>query len=514
MLGFFMNSAVAAPEKEYPRLSANQSASQDYEIVKLIDGPIDALYQYNNQSLFIAQSGDDLWKINSIGEVIDHFNTSDLYSSGLILATDGFIDWIFTGDKQQKSYGQTIDASAYSEQQLLDAFNNAEIVEFLDKNEKGLAHLYQNGKVEILDISNQRDKITDLVYMSHNIRTEYNIHQDETDINGNRFQDYDKKPGLFSFIKPEQSLPRYTAIKGYEKLTYHRPNSILVTLLENILGAIFVSNHRSSEFGYEVGYSHVELKLKDQVLKFSVLSDEQFSSGRSHGITWLDPDLKNSTGLKFMAVNYRRKNLAELNERSLLPYYEKDIGLYVARTKIPHNQSAQPAWQLTYSGMHSYQPVWGHIKFTQSDLTPAYYWFRKRRPIPAAAIGGDYGRYADVASPLVKTLPKSLTFNWTDVKDRNFRLVINQREAWFYNPDETRVELTLEFDAAELEQAFKQIGNANETAELNLNMVEQPEGAELIVHVKSASKAVRLNKLRFDYQEQAFTPKPPDDSAP
>ncbi len=141
MLGFFMNSVVAAPAKEYPRLSANQSTSNDYEIVKLIDGPIDAFYQFNNQSLFIAQSGHDLWKINSTGEVVDHFNTSDLYSSGLILETDGFIDWVFTGDKQQKSYGETIDASAYSEQQLQDAFNKADIVEFLDKNEKGLAYL-------------------------------------------------------------------------------------------------------------------------------------------------------------------------------------------------------------------------------------------------------------------------------------------------------------------------------------------------------------------------------------
>src|SRR5688572_31751384 len=122
MLGFLINPVLADSAKEYPRLSANQSTSQDYEIVKLIDGPIDALYQFNNQSLFIAQSNHDLWKINATGEVIDHFNTSDLYSSGLILEEEGFIDWVFTGDKQQKSYGEKIDASGYSEQQLLEAF--------------------------------------------------------------------------------------------------------------------------------------------------------------------------------------------------------------------------------------------------------------------------------------------------------------------------------------------------------------------------------------------------------
>lgn len=508
MLGFLINSVLADSAKEYPRLSANQSTSQDYEIVKLIDGPIDALYQFNNQSLFIAQSNHDLWKINAAGEVIDHINTSDLYSSGLILEEEGFIDWVFTGDKQQKNYVEKIDASGYSEQQLLDAFNDSEMVEFLDKDEKGLAYLYQNGKITILDISNQREKITNLVYMSHNIRREYNIHQDETDINGNRFKNYNKKPGLFSFIESQPSFPRYAAIKGYEKMTYHRPYSIADTLLENVLGAIFIRNHRTRKFGYDVGYSYVELKIKDQILKFSVLSDEKFSSERSHGITWLDPNSADSTGLKFMAVNYRRKYLTELNERSLLPYYENDIGLYVLRAKTSHNQFAQAAWQLSYSGLYSYDPIWGYVKFAQTDLAPAYYWFRKRRPLPSSAMMDDYGRRADIVSPILKALPKSLTFNWVDFKERSFRLVINNRDAWFYNPDDTHVGLTLEFDSAELEQALQTSGNT-EPLDFNLNMVERPYGAELVVSVTNGSKDIKLNKFRFDYQEQAYTPKSP-----
>lgn len=234
-------------------------------------------------------------------------------------------------------------------------------------------------------------------------------------------------------------MPRYVAVKGYEKITYHRPISIAETLFENILGAIFVSNHRSREFGYEVGYSHMELKFKDQALKFSVLSDDQYSSGRSHDISWLDPNSANSPGLKFMAINYRRKNLAELNERSLLPYYEKDIGLYVARTKMPPNKPVNTAWQLSHNGVHSFEPVWGHIEFAQPGLSPAYYWFRKSRPLPATAMMGDYGRNADIASPILKTLPTSLTFNWRDYKDRNFRLIVNNRDAWLYNPDGTKV---------------------------------------------------------------------------
>ncbi|EIK44812.1 hypothetical protein O59_002536 [Cellvibrio sp. BR] len=509
MLGFLINSVLADPAEEYPRLSASESTSQDYEIVKLIDGPIDALYQINNQSLFIAQSNHDLWKINAAGEVIDHFSTSDLYSSGLILEEEGFIDWVFTRDKQQKNYGEKIDASGYSEQQLLDAFNDAEIVEFLDKNDQGSAYLYQNGKVNLLDISNQREKITDLVYMSHNIRREYNIHQGETEINGNRFENYNKKPPLFAFIKSQSSLPRYAAITGYEKIAYHRPYSIANTLLENILGAIFVSNHRTREFGYEVGYSHMELKIKDQVLKFSVLSDEQYSSGRSHDINWLDPDSADPTGLKFMAVNYRRKNLAELNERSLLPYYENDIGLYVLRAKTPHNQFAQTAWQLSYSGLYSYNPIWGYLKFVQTDLAPAYYWFRKSRPLPSSAIMGDYGRRADIVSPILKALPKSLTFNWVDFKDRSFRLVINSRDALFYNPEDTLVAVKLEFDSAEMEQAFQKLEKMPGLSQLTLHMVEKPYGAELKVYLQNSSTQVPLKKIHFDYQEQAYTPKSP-----
>ncbi len=508
MLGFLISSVSAAPVKDYPRLSANQSFSKDYEIVKLVDGPIDALYQFNDQSLFMVQSGDDLWKINAAGEVIEHFNTSDLYSSGLILEKEGFIDWVFTGEKKQKKYGEPIDASGYSEQQLLDAFNQAEIVEFIDKDEKGFAYLYQNGKVEILDISNQREKINNLVYMSHNIKREYNLHQDETSINGNLFDGYKKKPGKFTLVKGG-FLPAYAAINGYEKIKYHRPYSIANTLLENMLGPLFTSNHRHREFGYEVGYSHVDVKFQGELLKFSVLSDDEYSSGRSHNITWLEPDSTDTGGLKFIVINYRRNNLAELNELSLLPYYETDVGLYVLRKKTPQNQSANKPWVLSYSGLHSYAPISGFIQFDQANLTPAYYFFYQRRPIPEDRAYFWPGRRANIASPVLKTIPKSLTFNWTDYKDRNFRLIINNRDAWFYNPNDTVVALTLEFDPAEMEQAFKQVGGTNDIAQLNLNMAEQAHGVELTVHLKSGDKEVRLNNIRFDFQEHPYTPKSP-----
>lgn len=508
MLGFLISSVSAAPVKEYPRLSANQSVSNDYEIVKLIDGPIDSLYQLNDQSLFIVQSGDDLWKINTSGEVIDHFNTDDLYFSGLILEKEGFIDWVFTGEKQQKKYGEPIDASGYSDQQLLDAFNQADIVEFIDKDEKGFAYLYQNGKVEMLDISNRREKIDNLVYMSHNIRRQYNLHQDETAINGNRFDGYQKKPGKFSLVEG-RGLPAYAAINGYEKIKYHRPYSIANTLFENALGAIFVRNHRHREFGYEVGYSHIDVKFQGQLLKFSVLSDDEYSSGRSHNITWLEPHSIDSSGLKFIVMNYRRNNLAELNELSLLPYYETDVGLYVLRKKTLQNQSTNKPWVLSYSGLHSYAPISGSIQFDQANLTPAYYFFYQRRPIREDRAYFWRGRRANIASPVLKTIPKSLTFSWTDYKDRNFRLLINNRDAWFYNPNDTVVALTLEFDPAEMEQAFKQVGGGNDVAELNINMSEQAYGVELTVHLKNEDEEVRLNNIRFDYQEHPYTPKSP-----
>lgn len=505
MLGFLFNSATAS--QEYPQLFENKVSSDNYEIVKLIDGPIDSLYSINSTGAFIAQSNSKLWKINAQGEVIDFLYPDHFYASGLILEKEGFIDWVFTGDKQIKPYGETIDARNFSEQQLFDLFDNTDAIEFVEEDEtKGFAYLYKQGKVSILDISNHAEKIDDFYATQSAKKT--NLRREETDIRASEFENYKRKNNHFSFLPHIDKQTSTLRSMGFDKVATHREMSITSTFFENLFGKIF-SVGSSRDYGYPVGYTKYELSHQNETLKFSIFSDKEYGSDNAWNFSLLAP----KTGihdLKFMTVNYRRHYLAELNEMSLLPYYEKDVGLYVARKKTLHNQVNALAWHISYSGLHSYDSIWGHISFDKPSLDPVYYWFWQSRPIPAAARADTdvFGRRAEIASPVLKTIPKSISFHWKDFKrDRNFRLVVRNRDAEFYKPDDTQVALTLYFDAEEIKHAFATIKDTSDTIQINLDLQERDFGGELIVSLKSRNKNIILNNVDFDYQEIAYAPK-------
>lgn len=510
MLGFLFNSA-SANANDYPQLYENHSSSNNYEITKLIDGPIDSLYSITSSGGFIAQSIHNLWKINAQGEVIDDLYSSDLYASGLILEKEGFIDWVFTGDKQLKPYGETIDANAYSEKELFDAFDQADAVEFVayDKtNGKyiGLAYLYKQGQIRILNIATHNKSID----TTQSVRKNHNLRREETKVNAGEFRNYQQKNPPFGFLNSiNQESTGIIKSVGFKKIANHYAYSRVDTFLENNLGRLFGRSSRR-DYSYPVGYTQYQLSHQNEQLKFSVFSDKEFDSVHAWNFSLLEPKVKTASDLKFITINYRRHYLSELNEKSLLPYYEQDVGLYVVRTKIPHNQSNSPQWRLSYSGLHAYDYIWGHIQFSQKELGPVYYWFRQNRPIPAAADLDHYGRSTNIASPVLKTLPESVDFHWKDVKrDRNFRLVINNQDAEFYKPDHSQIALTLYFDPIELKQAFEQLKGTNDTILLDMDMQERDFGGELVISLKSQNKKIVLKNTGFDYQEIAYAPKSP-----
>lgn len=510
-------SSNAQPLTNYPRLHENKTSSDNYEIVKLIDGPIDSVYSNKATGETIAQSGSSLWKINSAGEVIDYFRSSDLYASGLIIEKEGIIDWVFTGDKQLKSFTKTIDAKAYSKQQLFDAFDQAEAIEF-DQIDESLSHayLYKQGQAWILDISSHGDKIDDF-YLTQRLRKDHNLRRDETDISASKFKGYKNKNQSFQFLASieEESAEWKLKSHGFKEELTHRPHSIISTLLENVLGGIF-TNQKSRKYGYPAGYTKYELSHQSESIKFSIFSDREYDEVWAHNFSWLGQKSEKSDGVTFITINYRRRNVAELNEMSLLPYYEKDVGLYAVRKKTSHNKNANSiAWQPSYSGFHSYDSIWGQVNFAQKSqepLPPVYYWFWQSRPTPDDRQYFWPGRSAHIASPILKTIPESITFNRTEFKnDGFFRVVVNGRDAFFYDKDrDVKVAITLKFDSTELNQAFQQLSNSSELIQLNLHVEEKPKGAELFVHLQNSKQRIPLKKIHFDYQEVAYTPKSPD----
>jgi hypothetical protein len=112
---------------------------------------------------------------------------------------------------------------------------------------------------------------------------------------------------------------------------------------------------------------------------------------------------------------------------------------------------------------------------------------------------GHFGRSTNIASPVLKTLPTSMTFHWTDFKrDHRVRLVVNGKDATFYKPDDTEVNIVLHFDAAELNATLKQLSPNKAMILLALDLQERDYGAELIVSLKADGKKIILNKLTFE----------------
>lgn len=360
MLGFLFNSA-SANTHEYPQLYENRSTSDNYEITKLIDGPIDSLYKNRKTGEYIAQANSSLWKINAKGQVIDYSRSNNFYASGLILEDEGFSDWVFTGDKKIKPYGETLDANAYSEQQLFDAFNQAEAMEFVSSDRStgesiGLAYLYQQGQIKILNIATHHDQIDDF-YFRQSMSKDYNLRRKETDIKASRFEHFQPQKPLVEFLTQidQQSFSSLN-ITGFKKTADHRPISMTETFFENTLGRLLAGGSRR-DYSYPVGYTRYKLSHQSELLNFSIFSGESYDPQSAWNFSLLTSPSNTMSDLMFVSVNYRRHYLSELNEKSLLPYYEQDVGLYVVRKKIPHNQSNAPQWQLSYSGLHSYDSI-------------------------------------------------------------------------------------------------------------------------------------------------------------
>lgn len=502
----------------YPQLHENKTSSDNYEIVKLIDGPIDSIYSNKSTGEFIAQSDAGLWKINARGEVIDYFGSRNLYASGLIIEKEGIIDWVLTGDTQVKPYTNTIDTKGFSQKKLFEAFDQADLIEF-DQIDESLSHayLYKQGQAWILDISSHGDKIDDF-YLTQRLKKDKNLRSIESYISASEFENYQKKNKDFQFLSHiQENSSQFWEMKsvGFEKELTHRPHSIMSTFLENLARKIFTSRS-SSDYGYSAGYIKYELSRENESIKFSIFGDMEYDEVWAHKFSWLGQEEENSDGVTFFTLNYRRENLAELNEMSLLPYYEKDVGLYAVRKKTSHNKNANSiAWQPSYSGFHSYDSIWGQVHFAQKSqepLPPVYYWFWQVYPSPEDREHYWPGRSALIASPILKTIPESITLHRTEFrKDGLFRLVVNGRDAFFYDKDrDVKVAITLKFDSAELNQTFQQLSNSSELIQLNLHVEEKPKGAELFVHLQNSKQRIPLKKIHFDYQEVAYTPKSPD----
>ncbi len=56
---------------QYNRISSGLVDSNNYELVKIINGKIEAIFQVRGESFILVVTNDYLWKVNNNGYVID-----------------------------------------------------------------------------------------------------------------------------------------------------------------------------------------------------------------------------------------------------------------------------------------------------------------------------------------------------------------------------------------------------------------------------------------------------------
>lgn len=113
MMGFLSKIAMSRSFDDYHYLSENAVQSENYEVVKLIHGDIDAVLHIEGTNTIIVMAAGYLWKINEHGHLVDTLRGMyALRSSGIELWTDSwsdstgknfwykkFHDWIVSGDR-------------------------------------------------------------------------------------------------------------------------------------------------------------------------------------------------------------------------------------------------------------------------------------------------------------------------------------------------------------------------------------------------------------------------------
>jgi len=121
------NLLLPSSYKEYPYLFENNIESKDYRIHKILNGSSyeDVLFHSETKNFIIEVPAKNserngmgwktLWKINSVGKVIDSLETRDyMHPAGVFFDSNTYLDWIYSGDKTPAKYEKTLDFDSFS----------------------------------------------------------------------------------------------------------------------------------------------------------------------------------------------------------------------------------------------------------------------------------------------------------------------------------------------------------------------------------------------------------------
>ena len=486
-----LSTALAAkPADPYPRLSDNTAGSQNLEVRKVLHGDVDGVFAVPRTRQVVAAAGGVLWKFSAQGELLDSLRApSNLFTSGVAFTPLYYIDWVFTGERQRKSYGPPLNGNALTPAELWATLDKADAVEFGKTKTTAWAYLWKAGKAQTMDITAHHDQVDD--YCHPRTHSAEALRWNATCLDG-----YRTRPQAWKEVEPEQfqgyseSPPPRATVVDFDRRKYHLEEGLGGQVFGATIGlALKAWGVPGSLPGrYWFGDAHTQLHVGKEVIQFKAFVANE-NGYRFADMRWWDP-APTVPGASPWFTQHMRTYMSRSGESALLPYYEKDIGLYVVRPKgtgqPAATQGLMPEWRPMFEGPKANgAAVTGMVEFAgQTPATPpAHYWLRT----PKFKHFADQGPTVDVVAlwPNLRQVPTALVVHWNKSYD-----------------EETTV-LRVELDAEETTTAFNKL-RTNKVQTTPLELVVQvpdisgPMGG-MQVQLKSGSTALPLTQARFTY---------------
>jgi len=490
MLTFFSTLLGAKPPGDYPHLYENTAASATLEARMVLRGHVDGLFAIPRTRQVVAAAGGYLWKFSAQGELQDSLREpSDLFTSGVAFTPLYYVDWVFTGERQRKAYGPALNGNTLSPAALRATLDKADVVEFGNTNTTAWAYIWKAGKAQIMDITAHHDDVDD--YCNQRTHSAEALRWKATCL-----KDHKTRPQAWQEVEPEQfqgysdSPPPRATVVDFDRRKYHLEEGIGGQVFGATIGlALKAWGVPGSLPGrYWFGDAYTQLHVGKEVIKFKAFVANE-NGYRFADMRWWDP-APAVPGTSPWFTQHMRTYMSRSGESALLPFYEKDIGLYVVRPKGTGQPAAaqglMPDWRPVFEGPKANgAAVTGMVEFAAQPTAtpPAHYWLRA----PKVKHYADQGPTVDVAAlwPTLRQVPTALVVQW----DKSY--------------DEESTVLRVALDVEETTTAFNKLRtNKVQTTPLEL-VVQVPdisgpmEGMQVLL--KGGSTALPLTKARFTY---------------
>lgn len=505
MLSLLSHVIGAKPPGDYPHLHENRAASARLELRKVLHGQVDGLFVVPGTQQVVVAAGRYLWKFSPQGELLDTLREpASMFTSGIAFTPEHFIDWVFTGQAQPQAYGPAVDGNALSRAEVLAALQRAEVVEFGKAENAAWAYLWAAGRAWRMDLTRHREAVDTWCRQRTHSAEALRWH-------ATCFEGLDKAPRAWREVAPDtfgmsdgsdKRKPR-VEVTGFDRRKYHLEEGVGGQLFGATIGVALkkMGIPGSLPGRYWFGDAHTRLHVGDEVLQFKAfVPHEQGDYKFWHNMRWWQPAQQMPGAGPWLSV-HMRGYMNHNGEEGLLKYYEKDIGLYVVRTRgqgVPaaSQGSAVPAWRPVFAGPATGRvAVSGTVEF--ATVAPVHVWLRspearKRMPDMPPVVP------VDALWPELRHLPRALTVQWLapGADDR----------------DATAV-LRIELDPAEMKSAFEGLPAAKAPLELvvQLPTLHSPAQEVQLLLRGGTAQAVPtpLRQARAAYTVAPPVPPPP-----